>query len=154
MTTEMTLRPIGTVRREGTTPHIHVQGPFRPGLEQLSLFSHAIVVWWADQHDNPESRAILQTELPYAPGVTAGVFACRSEYRPNPIAITVCELGELDVGSGTVEVVDIDAYEGTPVLDIKPYIGVVDRVAKIEVPNWYEGWPEWLPDTGIGLFEE
>ena len=152
---EMMVRPIGTIQRpEGERPRLVLEEAFRPGLEKLHLFSHAVVVWWADQHDTDESRSILQTELPYAPGVTAGVFACRSEYRPNPIAVTVCELGEIDQTAGIVPVVDIDAFGGSPVLDIKPYIGVVDRVAKIEVPDWFQGWPEWLPEGGIGLFDE
>ena len=151
----MVVKPIGRVERpNGGSPILSLDEGFRPGLENLSLFSHALVVWWADKHDKPESRAILQTELPYAPGVTAGVFACRSEYRPNPLAVTVCELGRIDMSTGTVEVVDIDAYDGSPLLDIKPYIGVVDRVSKVEVPDWFEGWPKWLPDTGIGLFED
>ena len=155
MTQELMLRPIGAVvRSDREGPHLQLDEAFRPGLESLALFSHALIIWWADRHDNDDSRSILQTELPYAPGVTAGVFACRAEYRPNPIAITVCELRDIDGAAGVVEVVDIDAYDGTPVLDIKPYIGVTDRVGKVETPDWFEGWPEWLPETGIGLFEE
>lgn len=104
-------------------------------------------------HDNPDSRSVNLTELPYAPGVKAGVFACRAEYRPNPIAITTCKLLSLDEDAGLVEIAAIDAYDNTPLLDIKPYIGVVDGVEKIKVPDWYEGWPEWMPDEGIGLHE-
>ena len=60
----------------------------------------------------------------------------------------------VDEEHGVVDIGAIDAYDGSPLLDIKPYIGVVDRVEKIEVPDWYDGWPEWMPDTGIGLYEE
>ena len=148
-------RPVGAVRRSDSgRVWLDIDEASRPGLQCLDLFSHVIVVWWVDRHDNPESRQILQTELPYAPGVTAGVFACRSEYRPNPVALTVCEVTALDEEEGVVELRDIDAYDGSPLLDIKPYIGVVDRVADIRVPDWYEGWPEWLPKEGIGLYED
>ncbi len=152
---EVMCRPVGVVRRSDSgRVWLEVDEAFRPALQCLDLFSHAIVVWWVDRHDNPESREILQTELPYAPGVTAGVFACRAEYRPNPLGLTVCEVTGLDQQAGIVELRDIDAFDGSPLLDIKPYIGVVDRVATIRVPDWYDGWPEWLPDQGIGLYED
>ena len=86
--------------------------------------------------------------------MTAGVFSCRSEYLPNPIAITTCKLTGLDDESRKVDVANIDAYDGSPVLDIKPYIGVVDRFAEITTPDWFAGWPEWLPDEGIGRYED
>jgi tRNA (Thr-GGU) A37 N-methylase len=93
----------------------------------------------------------MQTELPYAPGVTAGVFACRSEYRPNPIATSVCQIEDVDEAAGVVRLRNIDARDGSPLLDIKPDIGVVDRVAKVETADWFAGWPERLPEDGIGL---
>ena len=102
-------------------------------------------------HDNDQSREITRCELPYAPGVEAGVFACRSEYRPNPIGLTVCPIVDVDETFGRVVVADIDAFDGTPILDLKPYIGVTDRVREIEVPAWFDGWPEWLPDEGLGV---
>ena len=149
----LTLHPIGLVRRDGDSVWLEIDPQYRDGLLELEQFSHIIVLWWANGHDTDESRSILTTELPYAPGVTAGVFSCRSEYRPNPIATTTCKLTGLEKESGRVEIAAIDAYEGSPVLDIKPYIGVVDRVAEITVPGWYDGWPEWMPDEGIGLYE-
>ncbi len=151
MSTKLMVKPIGAIRHGPEGIRLQVEEAYRPGLRFLELFSHAVVVWWANQHDNPESRAILQTELPYAPGVTAGVFACRAEYRPNPVAVTVCRVEQVDEDAGSVLVRNIDAYDGSPLVDIKPYIGVVDRVAKIEIPDWYDGWPEWLPEEGIGL---
>jgi tRNA (Thr-GGU) A37 N-methylase len=93
----------------------------------------------------------MQTELPYAPGTTAGVFACRPEYRPNPIAMTVCKVLAVDEGQGMVTLAKIDAFDGSPVLDLKGYIPVCDRVQKVCVPHWYDGWPEWMPNEGLGL---
>jgi tRNA (Thr-GGU) A37 N-methylase len=151
---EVMCRSIGAVRRGESGVWLEVDEEFRPALRSLDLYSHAIVVWWVDRHDNPESRGILQTELPYAPGVTAGVFACRAEYRPNPIALTVCPLTSISEDTGVVQLGEIDALDGSPLLDIKPYIGVVDRVAKVAVPDWFDGWPEWLPEEGIGLYED
>jgi tRNA-Thr(GGU) m(6)t(6)A37 methyltransferase TsaA len=148
------LIPIGTVRRAEHGVTLEILEPFRAGLRQLNRFSHVLVFWWASLHDNEEGRTTLVTELPYAPGVEAGVFACRAEYRPNPIAVTACKLYEVDPGSGTISVADIDAYDGTPVLDLKPYIPVADRLEKVEVPEWYDGWPDYMPDEGFGLYED
>lgn len=144
--------PIGVVKRSDEAVTLEISPPFRPGLLQLERFSHVLVLWWADRHDNPDSRTTLVTELPYAPGVEAGVFACRAEYRPNPIAVTACKI--LEVGEGTIVIGDIDAYDGSPVLDLKPYIPVTDRLEKVEVPEWYEGWPDYMPDEGFGLYED
>jgi tRNA-Thr(GGU) m(6)t(6)A37 methyltransferase TsaA len=150
MTDEIVVRPIGgVVRHEQVT--LHIDTPYRPALTGLADFSHVIVLWWASGHDDPESREVTRCELPYAPGVEAGVFACRSEYRPNPIAVTVCPIVDVDEASGRVTVADIDAFDGTPILDLKPYIGVTDRVREVAVPEWFYGWPEWLPEEGLGL---
>jgi tRNA-Thr(GGU) m(6)t(6)A37 methyltransferase TsaA len=149
MHTALKLHPIGKVVR-GEPVVLQIEEEYRPALAHLDLFSHVIVLWWADRHDNPESRAILRCELPYAPGVEAGVFACRAEYRPNPIAVTVCPLLTVDEQGGRVQVADIDAYDGTPLLDLKPYIGVTDRVRAVATPGWFDGWPEWVPEEGLG----
>ena len=153
MTPTRELRPVGHVRRDGGI-RLEIDAPYRPALAKLDQFEYAIVLWWVDGHDNDESRSILQTELPYAPGVTAGVFACRSEYRPNPIGMTVCRVDKIEETVGVVWITDIDAYEGSPVLDIKPYIPVVDRVRSPRVASWLDGWPDWMPPEGIGLYDE
>ena len=76
--------------------------------------------------DTEQYREITTTELPYAPGVEAGVFDCRSEYRPNPIAVTLMALISIDVENGIIVLPWIDAFDGSPVLDLKPYIPISD----------------------------
>lgn len=153
MPNPLQLDPIGTVRRGEQGVTLEILEPYRPALLQLNRFSHVLVLWWASLHDDPESRSKLVTELPYAPGVEAGVFACRAEYRPNPIAVTACKILDLDIEGGRIAIADIDAYDDTPVLDLKPYIPVADRLEKVEVPEWYDGWGEYMPDEGFGLYE-
>lgn len=142
-----TIYPIGVAKADQGKFFVEIKDFFRPALKELNRFGHVIVTWWADQHDNKESRSKLQTELPYAKGVTAGVFACRSESRPNPIAITTCKITHLDEAKGIVELEYIDANDGTPVLDLKPYIPVCDRMRDIQVAEWYEDWPDWYEDA-------
>jgi tRNA-Thr(GGU) m(6)t(6)A37 methyltransferase TsaA len=145
--------PIGKVCRAGNGPHLQIDEPFRPGLRQLDHFSHVMVLWWADRFDNAEARAMLQTRPPYAEEHLTGVFASRAPYRPNPIAMTTCKVKGVDEVTGVVEIAEIDAFDGTPVVDLKAYFPVSDRVQQAHIPEWLSDWPEWMPDGGIGLME-
>lgn len=148
---EYSLRPIGVVRRAKNGPLILIDEPYRAGLSGLDQFSHVVVLWWADRHDNPQARSALRCEPPYARGHTMGVFATRAEYRPNPVAITVCKIAGVDEVSGSVRIGEIDALDGTPVIDLKAYFPVCERVRNASIPPWLAGWPEWWPEEGLGL---
>lgn len=145
------IKSIGRVHRRENGVFIDIEPAFRPGLAQLGHFSHVLVLWWGDRHDDEESRATLQTHPPYAEEKLTGVFACRAEYRPNPIAVTVCKILSVDEDQGRLSVGDIDAFDETNVLDLKPYFPVCDRVKDAFIPNWLAGWPEWMPEKGLGL---
>ena len=149
---ELRIQPIGAVRRTPSDEtSVEIDAPYRSALKQLDLFSHVIVLWWADRSDNPAMRKTLQCNPPYATEHTTGVFACRSEYRPNPIAVSTCEIVAVDEPAGIVRLRNIDAMDGSPVLDLKAYFPVVDRVRAARIPGYLVGWPEWLPESGIGL---
>jgi len=145
------VRPIGVVRRNDDSIHLEIDSSIRPALKQLDQFSHVMVFWWADQFDREEYRALLQTEPPYAADHLCGVFATRAPYRPNPIAMTTCRLLSVDEESGEVQVADLDAFDGTKIVDLKAYFPVCDRVQEAHIPAWLDGWPEWMPEDGIGL---
>ncbi|MBN1200738.1 MAG: SAM-dependent methyltransferase [Anaerolineae bacterium] len=142
------VHPIGYVREEQEGQFIvEILEPYRPALNKLEHFSHVHVLWWAHELDNDEARGILQADLPYAPGTRAGMFACRGPVRPNPILMDVSEIIECDEKTGIVRVAWLDAVPGSPVIDLKPYIPVSDRVRGVRVPSWLEDWPEWLEDA-------
>ena len=145
--------PIGHVRREEDEVRLEILEPYRPALKQLEHFSHVVVLWWADRHDNEESRSTMQTRPPYAPDKLTGVFATRAEYRPNPIAVTTCPILDVDEEEGLIWVSDIDAYDGTRLLDLKGYFPVCDRVKEARIPGWLTGWGDWMPEEGLGLWE-
>jgi len=134
--------PIGYIRRNNEEVKLEILEPFRPALKQLDHFSHIIVSWWADRHDNEKSRSIMQTRPPYAEEKVTGVFACRAEYRPNPIAMTTCKTLKIDEEKGIVRIANIDAYDGTPIVDLKAYFPVCDRVKEASIPEWLSYWPE------------
>lgn len=145
------IHPIGYVRRTENGIHLEIGESFRPALKQLDRFSHVMVFWWADRFDNEEYRSMLQCRPPYAEEHLTGVFATRAPYRPNPIGMTTCRLLEVDEESGVVQVADLDAFDGTRIVDLKAYFPVCDRVREAHIPEWLSDWPEWMPDDGIGL---
>ena len=77
-----------------------------------------------------------------------GVFATRSPERPNPIALTACEVLNIDYENGIITIPFIDAENDTPVLDIKPYTPSLDRVENPVVPQWCNTWPKSVESSG------
>ncbi len=146
------LKPIGHVRVEGVDPmnsnyFIDIAKPYRAGLKELDKFSHVIVFWWADKNDNKEARSVVETTPPYGEdSPTTGVFATRAEYRPNPIAITTVNIMEVNQDEGFVKVPYIDAFDGTPIVDLKAYFPICDRVRDVHIAPWLKDWPDWYED--------
>lgn len=91
---------------------------FAPGLADIESFSHLYVIWTFDRSEGFE----LQGKPP-SDDRAHGVFATRSPRRPNPIALTVVEL--LGREGGQLRVRGVDMLDGTPILDIKPYLSNV-----------------------------
>lgn len=151
MESTMKLKDIGQVKRNDEQVLVEIFPEFRSALIELDAFSHVIVFGWIDQEVFPGYREVLTTNPPYAAEHTSGVFATRSPFRPNPILTTVCKIEAVDVKNGWVKVNDLDMFDGTPILDLKAYFPVTDRVKDAFIPPWLEGWPEWYPEEGIGL---
>ena len=141
---------IGFVRSEKGRKYLEVLPQFTLAMQQLEHFSHLIVIWWAHKRDDRKGRQMLATKPPYARDRTTGVFACRSPYRPNPIAISVCPIRSVDISLGRIDIGQIDAADNTPILDLKAYFPVVDRVEGARVPEWIPNWGDCLPEDGIG----
>jgi len=113
---------------------------FCAGLLGIEEFSHIVLLYWLNQRDNEEDRrTLLVFPRRHAVNFEVGVFACRSPSRPNPIGLCVAEL--VDVDGCTITVKGLDALQGSPVVDIKPYIPRADSVADARVPNWTHHGP-------------
>jgi tRNA-Thr(GGU) m(6)t(6)A37 methyltransferase TsaA len=157
---EIKLKLIGYVRIEGEDPYeaeyfIDILEPYRAALKELDKFSHAIVFWWADQNDNEEARNILESTPPYGENTpTTGIFATRAEYRPNPIAITTVNILNIDLKKGIVKIPYIDAFNGTPVVDLKAYFPICDRVRDAHIAPWLKDWPDWYEDGATWWAEQ
>jgi len=113
-----TVYPIGRVVKESGSTRIVLDERYAPGLLGLENHSYVTVVYWFDRNDTPEKRAILQVH-PRGDrnNPLTGVFATHSPFRPNLIAISKCEI--VSVKDNVIELKDIDAFDGTPVLDLK-----------------------------------
>jgi tRNA-Thr(GGU) m(6)t(6)A37 methyltransferase TsaA len=95
---------------------------YADGLKDLQLYSHVILVYWMDQ-----ARRDLLQQVPAHLGHPRGTFALRSPVRPNPIALGVVEL--VSIKGSTLTVRKVDCIDGTPLLDIKPYLASTDSIA-------------------------
>lgn len=138
-----TVRPIGTIEITPEGMFLQLKTEYIPALQGLEGFSHLNVLWWFDQLDDERSRRVLEIPKPYqkAPAVL-GTFATHSPQRPNPLALTTVEVVSIDSTAGRIQVAYIDAMDGTPILDLKPYTPSESRVETPAVPDWCAHWPQ------------
>ena len=116
--TQFIVHPIGKVVKENDKTMIVLDKKYQPGLLGLDRHSHVHVVYWFDRNDTPEGRAVLQVH-PRGDknNPLTGVFATHSPFRPNLIAISKCSI--ISINDNVIEIEDIDAFNGTPVIDLK-----------------------------------
>ena len=149
----ITFRPIGKIR----TPHKEPQGtPIQPpaaegiegrieildeyveGLKDLDGFSHIILLY----HFHLMNKVTL-TATPFMEDREHGIFAIRAPSRPNPIGLSIVRLVEIE--GNILHIKDVDIVDGTPLLDIKPYIPGFDQREDVRF-GWLESHIDKLPD--------
>jgi len=129
------LKPIGVVRKNGEKTNIEIFAEFADGLLGLEGFSHIYVLYWFHQNDTPENRKTLQVHPRKDPrNPLTGVFATHSPVRPNLIALSLCKI--VAVRENLVEIEEIDALDGSPVIDIKCFIPGSPGQPDVRVPDW------------------
>lgn len=109
--------------------HATVFAAFQPGRRSLEGFSHLILLYWLDR--------AASADLVFVPpfdGAQRGVFATRAPWRPNPIGLSVVAFDGFD-GPGRLKIRYLDCLDGTPLLDIKPYLPTTDAE-----PGATSGW--------------
>ncbi|MBY0277683.1 tRNA (N6-threonylcarbamoyladenosine(37)-N6)-methyltransferase TrmO [Candidatus Binatia bacterium] len=143
---EHVLKAIGVVRSPVLDPvdegwgtiesHIVVEPELRAGLRGLEEFSHVLVVALLHGARFEAERHLVRRPRGLAEMPEIGIFAQRAKDRPNPIGITVCPIVRVDdVG---VTVTGLDAIDGTPILDLKPYFPVFDTAPNARTPEWVD----------------
>ncbi len=143
---EITVNPIGQIRANDEGFYLEINEEYAAALKGLEGFSYLNVLWWGHLYD--EYREIVECDKPYKAGPEKlGIFATRSPVRPNPILLTSVAVMEIDRERGIVRIPYIDAEDGTPILDIKPYHPCSDRIREVAVPAWCAHWPQWYEDS-------
>jgi tRNA-Thr(GGU) m(6)t(6)A37 methyltransferase TsaA len=112
---QTTAVPRGLGAKHEAEGELEILPEFEAGLQDIEGFSHLFVIWVFDRSDNFELVGPTPID-----GISHGVFATRSPFRPNPLGLTVVEL--LGREGNRLRVRGVDMLEGTPILDIKPYL--------------------------------
>ena len=131
------LYPVGKVKKNSETTSIEIYNRYADALLGLNQFSHVVVLYWFHKNDTPEKRGTLRVHpRGKRSNPLTGVFATRSPRRPNLIGLSLCKI--LSVENNVVRIDSIDAFNDTPVLDLKPYVPRMDTVENPFGPKWAE----------------
>ena len=139
----ITMNPVGFVKTKAVgdevknrtvISEIHIKPELSEALDGITEYSHLHILFWLHEISESKRRTLKvhprgRTDLPFT-----GVFAVRTNLRPNPIGLTLVEL--IAVKGNVLTVRGLDAFNDTPVLDIKPY-DFWDVAKEIKVPNWW-----------------
>jgi len=121
----MPIQPSGACGIKGS---VELFGKYAPGLKDLDGFSHIILIYHFHL-----SRGYALEARPFLEEETHGIFAIRAPRRPNPIGLSVVRLNGIE--NCTLYVENMDVLDGTPLLDIKPYVPDFDRL-DVERTGW------------------
>jgi len=127
--------PVGVIKKQKKKIFVEIYEKYKDALLGLDQFSHIIVFSWFHKNDTPEKRSLLRVHPRRNKAYPlTGVFATRSPARPNLIAISTCKI--LSIDGNIIHIDKIDAFDGTPVIDIKPCISGTDSMLELRVPWW------------------
>lgn len=126
------IQPVFAADIRGT---VEIFEPYMAALDGLKDFSHVYLVYVFHR-----SRKTRLRVIPYLSSELKGVFATRSPHRPNKIGISLVRI--LGISGSVIEVADLDVLDGTPLLDIKPYVKRFDSREDVN-----SGWQDGVTDT-------
>ena len=132
----MPIQPAGAAGVKGT---VEVFDQYRAGLKDLEGFSHIILLY----HFHCSEGFDLQT-VPFMDSEPRGLFATRAPRRPNPIGLSIVQLDTVE--EGVLQIQNVDILDGTPLLDIKPYVPEFDAPVRVRA-----GWLEAVRKTVADL---
>jgi len=128
----MPIQPTGASGVKGT---VEVFEEYHAGLKDLEGFSHIMLLYHFHH-----SKGFNLTVVPFMDTQPRGLFATRAPKRPNPIGISVVELKKIE--NGVLYICNVDILDGTPLLDIKPYVPEFDAQKEVRT-----GWLENISKT-------
>jgi tRNA-Thr(GGU) m(6)t(6)A37 methyltransferase TsaA len=113
---------------------IQIKDKYAPGLAGLKEFSHILIVFHMHKSKFEEGTKLQRQPQGRLDMPLIGIFAQRAKHRPNSIGVTAVKL--LNINGSTISVRGLDAIDGTPVLDIKPYFPIFDCREDAVTPSW------------------
>jgi len=122
--------PIQGTFRKGVEAWIELEDRYVAGLKDLDQFSHAIIVYYFHKSAREEIEG-----KPYLEQDKHGIFAIRSPHRPNHIGLSIVKIKNIEANK--LYFTEVDVLDGTPVLDIKPYVKYFDSRENV-VSGWLE----------------
>jgi tRNA-Thr(GGU) m(6)t(6)A37 methyltransferase TsaA len=142
--TKIVIEPIGIVHspiKEGrdhkwgeVVSEIHITNTLKKGVQGLDAFSHIVVVFYMHKASFCIKEDLMRHPRGRDDMPLVGIFAQQAKHRPNPIGVSVVRL--VDIKEGVLVVKGLDAIDGTPVIDIKPYFPIFDQRNDVVVPVW------------------
>ena len=129
------LFPVGVVSKKEGATRIEIFEPYSDALLGMEGFSHIQVFFWFHENDTADQRKTLRVHpRKDKENPLTGVFATHSPLRPNLIGLTRCQIKSIK--GRFIEIEDIDAFDATPVIDIKCYIPNPVAESEIRFPEW------------------
>ncbi len=140
--------PIQPNRGKGIKATIEVYKEFAEGLCDLDGFSHIILLTHLHKSKDYKLKVV-----PFLDTIERGLFATRAPRRPNPIGLSIVRL--VSIEGNILHIEDIDIVDGTPLLDIKPYVRSFDTDTELKL-GWLEGktGPDTKGKKADGRFDE
>jgi len=132
--------PIQGKFKPGVKAWIGLKREYSPGLKDLEGFSHAIIIYYFHKSEKTEIEG-----KPFLENNKHGIFAIRSPHRPNHIGLSVVKVERIE--DNKLHFSEVDVLDGTPVLDIKPYVKQFDVRDNI-ISGWLD---KHFQNTGIGV---
>jgi len=130
--------PIQGRFKDDVEGRIDLEERYAPGLKDLDGFSHLILIYYFHRSDREEL-----TGRPYLEDQTHGIFAIRGPHRPNHLGLSIVKLQRIE--GNRVYFTEVDMLDGTPLLDIKPFVEHFDRREDVK-----SGWlDDHFSDGGI-----
>jgi len=128
--TDLEGMPIQPAGAAGVTGRVEVFDQYQAGLKDLDGFSHIVLLYIFHR-----SQGFTLQVVPFMDTELRGLFATRAPKRPNPIGLSIVQLDRVE--GGTLHIRNVDMLDGTPLLDIKPYLPEFDAQEKVRT-GWLE----------------
>jgi len=127
--------PVGFIRSGENSTSVEILPGYEDAVHGLELYSHIIILLWFHKRDNDYERKLLKVHPRHNKNnPLTGIFATRSPVRPNPVGIFTPAI--ISINRNTIKVSPVDAFDGTPVIDIKPYFPSLDSISEAKVPEF------------------